>query len=459
MVRRLGPRLPLRDARARRPRVRQGAAAADDARVVHAPQRPAAGLRVELRRRQPAGARARGARRCSSSTAPATATGSSGSSTSCCSASPGGRTSRTRRATTCSAAAFSAWTTSGPFDRSAPLPDGLVLEQADGTGWMALYCLSMLEIAIVLAEDDPAYEDVAVKFFEHFTMIAEAINDHGLWDEADGFYYDQVRRPADGARVAGAGALDDRADPVLRGRDRRRSGDREAARVPRARERLPARAARVRAAPSTSAARTDHVTMLALVGDDRLPRMLERLGRRARVPLAARPARAVGRLPRPAVRVLAGRRHVDGDRRLRAGGVDDRPVRRQLQLARADLVPRQLPRASGRCAASPARCGDDVHRRVPARVRAAADAGARSATTCRSASSPSSCRDADGRRPVFGAGAPTPIPTWRDALLFHEYFHGDDGAGLGASHQTGWTGLVADLIIRLSQAREREAAR
>ena len=83
----------------------------------------------------------------------------------------------------------------GPFDRSAPLPDGLVLEQADGTGWMAIYCLSMLEIAIVLAAEDPAYEDVAVKFFEHFTMISQAINEHGLWDEEDGFYYDRVRRP------------------------------------------------------------------------------------------------------------------------------------------------------------------------------------------------------------------------------------------------------------------------
>ena len=67
----------------------------------------------------------------------------------------------------------------GPFDRSKPLTPGLVLEQADGTGWMALYCLSMLEIAIVLATEDPAYEDVAIKFFEHFALIAEAINDKG----------------------------------------------------------------------------------------------------------------------------------------------------------------------------------------------------------------------------------------------------------------------------------------
>ena len=74
-----------------------------------------------------------------------------------------------------------------------------MLEQADGTGWMALYCLSMLEIALVLAEQDSAYEDVPIKFFEHFAMIAAAINDRGLWDESDGFYYDQVRRVSDGS--------------------------------------------------------------------------------------------------------------------------------------------------------------------------------------------------------------------------------------------------------------------
>src|SRR5262249_60765343 len=91
----------------------------------------------------------------------------------------------------------------GPFDRSSPLPDGLILEQSDGTGWMALYCLSMLEMALVLAGHDPAYEDVAVKFFEHFTLIQHAINEQGLWDEADGFYYDRIRRASARAQWPG----------------------------------------------------------------------------------------------------------------------------------------------------------------------------------------------------------------------------------------------------------------
>src|SRR5262249_53347393 len=84
----------------------------------------------------------------------------------------------------------------GPFDRSKPLPGGAQLEQADGTAWMAFYCGIMLSMALELAKEDPAYEDVASKFFEHFVAIADAINTlggSGLWDEEDGFYYDQVR--------------------------------------------------------------------------------------------------------------------------------------------------------------------------------------------------------------------------------------------------------------------------
>ena len=81
----------------------------------------------------------------------------------------------------------------GPIDRSAALPPGQILEQSDGSAWMARYCLDLLEIAVTLAMHDRAYEDVATKFFEHFTYIATAMNDQGLWDEQDGFYYDVLR--------------------------------------------------------------------------------------------------------------------------------------------------------------------------------------------------------------------------------------------------------------------------
>ena len=88
----------------------------------------------------------------------------------------------------------------GVFDRSAPLPTGGHLEQSDGTSWMAMYCLNMLAIAMELARDDPAYEDVASKFWEHFLYIAHAMNHRGddgigLWDEEDGFFYDVLHLP------------------------------------------------------------------------------------------------------------------------------------------------------------------------------------------------------------------------------------------------------------------------
>src|SRR5437762_7129243 len=84
----------------------------------------------------------------------------------------------------------------GVFDRSKPLPTGGFLQQADGTAWMAFYCLTMLSMALELAQDNPVYEDMASKFFEHFIRIADAINDigaNGLWNDQDGFYYDQLK--------------------------------------------------------------------------------------------------------------------------------------------------------------------------------------------------------------------------------------------------------------------------
>ena len=89
----------------------------------------------------------------------------------------------------------------GPLDRSQPLPGNVHLEQSDGTAWMAMFCLNMLEISLVLATHQPAYEDMCTKFFEHFTYIATAMNDQGLWNEEDGFYYDVMHRH-DSARTS-----------------------------------------------------------------------------------------------------------------------------------------------------------------------------------------------------------------------------------------------------------------
>ena len=341
----------------------------------------------------------------------------------------------------------------GPFDRSEPLAEGLVLEQADGTGWMALYCLSMLEISIVLAEHDPAYEDVAIKFFEHYALIAEAINDRGLWDESDGFYYDQVRRPADGAawpvRVRSMTGLIPFCAVAIG------DGSRIA--------KMPEFLARVndflRVRPEYSSAvdltaGPHQVTIAALVGHDRLPRVLERLADELEFlsPHGLRSLSAAYR-DRPFEFWLEG--HV-------AATVDYEPAESTTPLFGGNSNwrgPIWFPvnyLVLGALRRFARRYGDELTVEFPV--------GSGQQLTLAHIVRDLSQRlvdifllDAEGRRPVF-AGRTDPDPTWADALLFHEYFHGDDGTGLGASHQTGWTGLVAEMIIRLSDAREQEEA-
>ena len=338
----------------------------------------------------------------------------------------------------------------GPFDRSAALGDGLTLEQADGTGWMAVYCLSMLEIALVLAHDDPAYEDVAIKFFEHFTLIAEAINDRGLWDEADGFYYDRVRRAGDGqawpvrvrsmtgliplcaVAIGQAGATAQLSEFEGRVRDFLRL--------------------RPEYAHSVQLATKDKpVPMLAMVGEDRLPRMLERLADESEFlsPNGIRSVSAVYR-GRPFEFWLEGKV---------ASSIDYEPAESTTPLFGGNSnwrgpiwfpVNYLIVAALGRFARH---MGDDFTVEFPR--------GSGKQLTLAEIQVELAQRlvgiflDDGGRRPVFGdLERFQQDEAWHDALLFHEYFHGDSGAGLGASHQTGWTGLVADMIVRISRARE-----
>jgi len=340
----------------------------------------------------------------------------------------------------------------GPFDRSAPLPEGLVLEQADGTGWMALYCLSMLEIAIVLAKVDPAYEDVAIKFFEHYALIAEAINDRGLWDESDGFYYDQVRRPSDGTvwqvRVRSMTGLIPLCAVALGEGEQTTQLSEFTARV---REFL---LARPEYAPAVQpAAGSDEVTMLALVGDNRLPRILERLADEGEF-LSRHGLRALSAAYRDRPfefwedgRVVATVDYepAESTTPLFGGNSNWRgpvwfPVNylvigalERFAVRLGDGFTVEFPRGSGRTLTLQEITTDLSQRLVDIFLV-----------------------DSSGRRPVFG-DRKDPDPSWGDALFFHEYFHGDDGRGLGASHQTGWTGLVADMVIRLSRRREEAA--
>jgi Glycosyl hydrolase family 63 C-terminal domain len=342
----------------------------------------------------------------------------------------------------------------GPFDRSAALPEGLTLEQADGTGWMAVYCLSMLEIAIVLAREDPAYEDVAVKFFEHFTMIASAINDRGLWDEADGFYYDRVRRGSDGeawpvrvrsmtgliplCAVAVAEPAEDGGLTELRARVR----DFLALR--------PEYAKAVQVAGPGAP-----LTMLAVVDRDRLPRILERLADETEF-LSAHGIRSLSAAyrDRPFEFWHAGEV---------ASSVDYEPAESTTALFGGNSNwrgPIWFPvnyLIIGALLRFARRFGDDLRVEFPR--------GSGRHLTLREITLDLAERlvaifleRSDGRRPVFGGQERFQGDrAWHDALLFHEYFNGDDGAGLGASHQTGWTGLVADMIVRLSNARQGPA--
>ena len=259
----------------------------------------------------------------------------------------------------------------GVFDRSAPLPTGGFINQADGTAWMAMYCLNLMRIALELARHNHVYEDIATKFFEHFLYIAEAMTNLGeqgigLWDEEDQFFYDELNL-SDGRIIplkvrSMVGLIPlfavETLEPEL------------LAQLPEFSERLDwflknrpgLAAARValagagpgRAAAAVAAARTPHEDAS------------EAHAGRDRVPLGLRRARAL-QVPRgPSLRVRLRRRHAG--REVSAGGVGQRRVRRQLQLARADLVPGQL--SADRVAAEvPSLLRRRLQDRMPDRLR------------------------------------------------------------------------------------------
>ena len=336
----------------------------------------------------------------------------------------------------------------GVFDRSAPLPTGGHLEQADGTAWMAMFCQNMLEIAVEIAASDPVYEDLAAKFVDQFLWIARAMNQvgrDGMWDEEDGFYYDVLHLP-DGTTTrlkvrSMVGLLPLCATTVIE---------------PWQRDRVPRLTAafeqRVRRMPELL--RGIHPTgpghlgygdrgIFAVVAPDRLRRVLARM-LDEREFLSPHGIRAVSRahLEHPYVFRVGGDEFrvaylpAESDTGMFGGNSNWRgpiwmPV--NVVLIRAllqfytyygDTFKVECPTGSGRLMNL-----YEVAREIAARLTAIFT------------------RDARGRRPVYG-GTETfqTDPHWRDLVLFYEYFHGDNGAGLGASHQTGWTGCVAEII-------------
>jgi hypothetical protein len=347
----------------------------------------------------------------------------------------------------------------GVFDRSAPLPTGGHLEQADGTAWMAMFSQNMLEMAVEIAPYDPTYEDVAYKFAEHFLWIAAAMNklgDDGMWDEEDGFYYDILRLP-DGSATrlkvrSMVGLLPLCATTVVE---------------PRQRDRFPnlARAFRERLRRMPYLLDSIHPTgdenlgygargILALVNPQRLRRILSRMLDENEF-LSPYGIRSLSRAhaAHPYVFHAGGQDYkvsyvpAESDSGMFGGNSNWRgpvwfPVNAllirgllQFYLYHGDAFRVECPTGSGRMMNL-----FEVAKEISDRLQRIF------------------LRDAQGRRPVFGGAEKFQSdPHWRDHILFYEYFHGDNGAGIGASHQTGWTGLVAPLMRLFGNLDARSA--
>ena len=343
------------------------------------------------------------------------------------------------------------------FDRSAPLPGGGTLEQADGTAWMALYCQAMLEMALELTRHDLDYQEIAAKFTMHFVWIAAAMSPpdgDALWDEEDGFYYDVMRLP-DGStqqlRVRSlVGLLPMCAATVIEPELLERVPDllrRFEAFVEKYKDSIPALAQLP--GPSVGGNR-----LASLVGEQRLRRILAVMLDESEF-LGPYGIRAISRYhaDHPYVFDIAGQQfHVEYEPAeshtgMFGGNSNWRgPVWFPMNL----VILRGL-RGLGQYYGDnlkvecPTGSGDEMNL-----TDVANELGRRLTAIF--------LRGQDGRRPVFGGIEPFQTdPHWRELLLFHEYFHGDNGAGLGASHQTGWTGLVALMFSNSADARtERE---
>ncbi len=332
----------------------------------------------------------------------------------------------------------------GVFDRSVPLPGGGTLQQADGTAWMAFYCLTMLSISLELAQTDPVYEDMASKFFEHFIAICDAINSlggSGLWDEADGFYYDQLK--LDGRTISLktrsiVGLLPLIAVEIL---------DEEGL------DRLPAFKKRMDwflayrpdlASLITFAETRGHRRrLLAVPSKDRLISVLHYLLDEGEF-LSPFGIRSLSRIheKQPYVLDLDGHEYrVDyapgeGISGLFGGNSNWRgPVWFPINYLIIEALER-------------------YHRFFGDTLQIECPIGSGNRKNLQQVAAELSQRlirlfmpDANGRRPCHGTDDRyAKDPDWRDLVLFYEYFHADTGRGCGANHQTGWTGLVWRLL-------------
>jgi len=343
----------------------------------------------------------------------------------------------------------------GAFDRSEKLPGGAYMEQSDGTSWMAAYSISMLMIALDLAMHDPVYEDTAIKFWEHFLHIVGAMNRTvdgvGIWDEEDGFYYD-VLHISDGQKMplkirSLVGLVPLFAVQTLE---------------PGLLERVPNFTRRIQWYVENRPELTAKIAclraegmqerqLLAIVDERRLRRILKVMLDEKEF-LSSYGIRSLSQYHRdhPFRLNIAGQERVvdyepgESTNTLFGGNSNWRgPVWMPMNFLIIEALQRyyhyygetvkvECPTGSGKLMNLGQVASELSHRLARLFVR-----------------------DANGRRPSHGRNSLFQTdPYWKDLVLFHEYFHGDNGAGLGASHQTGWTGLIAKLMQQNGEPRE-----
>ncbi len=347
----------------------------------------------------------------------------------------------------------------GVFDRSAPLPTGGYIEQSDGTSWMAMYTLNLLAIALELSKEDPAYEDVASKFWEHFIYIAHAMSHRGrdgmgLWNEEDGFFYDVLRLP-DGNHFpmkirSMVGLIPLFAVETLE---------------PELLDRLPGFKRRMQwflenrpdLVENVACMRTPGMgerRLLSIATQDQLRSILKFMldEREFLSPYGIRALSQVHR-DHPYRLSVNGMEHrvdyepAESSTGLFGGNSNWRgPVWFPVNFLLIESLQKfhhylgdgfkvECPTGSGKMMTLWQVAGEISQRLMRVFLR-----------------DPSTSSGQAGRRPVFGGTEKfQQDPHWRDLIPFHEYFHGDNGAGIGASHQTGWTGLVAKLIQQYHQ--------
>ena len=338
----------------------------------------------------------------------------------------------------------------GVFDRSQALPTGGHLEQADGTAWMAFYCSTMLSMALELAREDPVYDDVASKFFEHFIAIADAMNTlggTGLWDEEDGFYYDHLH--VDGQflplklrslvgliPLIAAEAIEDEVTERLPGFRKRMNWFMENRRD---------LAHQILCGGEANGGKGHGHCLLAIPTKERLIRILAYLldENEFLSPYGIRSLSRIYRYDPYVFRLGSGEyrvEYVPGESTMGLFGGNSNwrgpvwfPVNYLLieALERyhhfyGDTLQVECPTGSGRMM-NLGEVAKEISRRLANIFLPAGQNG----------------------RPCHGGATQySEDPHWRDLVLFYEYFHGETGRGVGASHQTGWTALVVNLLTR-----------